>query len=375
MQNTCNIAQIFAMKSVYIIYGIRLKALFRFSRVHGFYFRHPYLLRFLFLFQNAIWASFFSFMENRRYRKAIQSTVLPEDPLIIIGNWRTGSTYLHELLQYDPNGTTPTMFQVHLPNGFLFANKFYRPIMKFFMGEKTKRPFDNMTFKADGPQEDEFALLKMCGTSPLIKLIYPESENFFLLNFKEFDLKDQEFNEWKEAMSDFCKKIYLLNHKRIILKNPFHSLRMQNLRSLFPKAKFIHIYRNPMDVIPSTINMWNKVGRQNAMKPGFVQANIQNTTAVYDQIQTYIEQNKKDLPDCDFCEIKYEDLVKDPSEEIKKAYKKLEIPFNSEFEKLIIKNQVQNFKKNKFQLAEEDRKYICDELKSHMEQYGYATKS
>jgi len=309
---------------------------------------------------------------KKRFKKIIDSTSLPKDPLIIIGHWRTGSTYLHELLQYDPNGTTPTMFQTHLPDSFLFADKYYKPFMKFFMGNKKRRPFDNMVFATDGPQEDEFAMLKMCGQTPLIQLIYPENEKFFLLNYPDYDLHGKNFEEWKNAMTEFCKKIYFATPKRIILKNPFHSLRILNLLKLFPKAKFIHIYRNPLDVIPSTINMWNVVGRQNAMKPGFIDATVQSTTEVFDGMLTYLQKHTKDLPESSFCEIRYENLEKDPVEEIKKAYQKLELPFSGELEASIIKNQVKNFKKNRFDLPEIDKKYICEKLKHHMEHYGYA---
>jgi omega-hydroxy-beta-dihydromenaquinone-9 sulfotransferase len=363
------------MKSVYIIYGIRLKILFKFIRSKGFYFKHPYLLRFFLLLQNSVWASFFSFMEKKRFTKIINSTPLPEDPLIIIGHWRTGSTYLHELLQNDPNGTTPTLFQVHLPNGFLFSDKFYKPIMKLFYGKKNRRPFDNMLLVTDGPQEDEFAILKMCGQTPLIQLIYPENEKFFLLNYPDYDLHGKDFEEWKDAMTEFCKKIHIFNSKRIILKNPFHTLRIQSILKLFPKAKFIHIYRNPLDVIPSTINMWNIVGRQNSMKPGFVPATTESVTEVYDRMMTYLLQHTKDLPESSFCEIRYEDLENDPVKEIEKAYKKLELPFPVEYKSSIIRNQKKNFKKNHFNLSEEDKKYISEKLKQYMDHYGYPSNN
>jgi hypothetical protein len=312
-------------------------------------------------------------MEKKRYKEIIRSSALPEDPLIIIGSWRTGSTYLHELLKYDPNGTTPTMYQVHIPDSFLFSAPLYKSIMKFMMGKKTRRPFDNMLFNADSPQEDEFAMLKMSIHSPLIKLIYPENDKFFLLNYKNFDLQGKEYEDWEIAMTQFCKKIHLLKKKRIILKNPFHTMRLQNLLTLFPKAKFIHIYRNPLDVIPSTVKMWNIVGEQNSLKPGFVKASIQSVTEVYDQMQMYLQQNIKNFSKSSFCEIRYEDLEKDPALEIKKAYQKLELAFDKDFEDLIVKNQVKNFRKNRFNLSAEEKSYICNKLEQHMEQYGYAT--
>jgi omega-hydroxy-beta-dihydromenaquinone-9 sulfotransferase len=359
------------MKSAYLLYGLRLKILFQLVRKNGFSFRFKYLLRFILLFQNALWASIFSVVEKIKYKKIIHSTPLPDSPLIIIGHWRTGSTYLHQLLQHDPEGTTLSNFQVTLPDSFLVSEKYYKPVMKFFMGEKFTRPFDNVSIRVDEPQEDEFAILKMCGLSPLKKLIYPDSGQFFLLNYPDFDLQGNEFTVWKDAMTELCKKMKIATSKRIILKNPFHSQRIVTIRKLFPNAKFIHIYRNPLNVIPSTINMWNIVGRQNSMKSGFVQASVKNTVEVFDRMLTYIHEHAKDLPEQSFCEMKFENLEENPVDEIKIAYKKLGLPFTKEFEDAIEKNLIKNFRKNTYSLPEGDDKYIHDKLKHYFEFYGY----
>jgi hypothetical protein len=360
------------MKSAYLLYGIRLKKLFRLIKNHGFSFHFPYLLRFLLLLQNAVWASLFYKIEKFRYKNLIKATPLPDEPIIIIGSWRTGSTYLHQLLQHDPNRTVPTYFQVHLPDSFLVSVKYYKPIMKFLMSKKAHRPFDNVSVCADEPQEDEFAILKMCGQSPLMKLIYPDPNNFFLLNFDHYELSGKDYEEWASAMVEFCKKINIYTSKQIILKNPFHSLRIKTLRRLFPKAKFIHIYRHPYNVIPSSINMWNIVGPQNAMIPGFVPATIENTVKVFDNVLNYIHQNTNDLPEESYCEIKYENLEENPVEEIKKAYKQLGLPFSEALENSIHMHHSKNFVKNKYSLSEEDKAYISQKLKYHMDRLGYS---
>ncbi|MFH0867478.1 MAG: sulfotransferase [Bacteroidota bacterium] len=360
------------MKFAYLLYGVRLKILFRLARKNGFSFRYPFFFRFLFLFQNAFWASIFSVAEKFYYKKKIRSIPLPDAPLIIIGHWRTGSTYLHHLLQHDPNGTTLMHFHVTLPDSFLVSEKYYKPVMNFLMGKKFKRPFDNVLIRADDPQEDEFAILKMCGCSPLTKLIYPDAGQFFLLNYPDFDLQGKEYEEWKNAMTELCKKMKMNTAKRIILKNPFHSQRILTLLKLFPGAKFIHICRNPYDVIPSTVNMWNIVGRQNNMMPGFVPATVKNTVEVFDRMLTYIHKHSGNLPEQSFCEIKFESLEKNPAEEIKNAYMKLALPFTREFEDAIERNQNKSFKKNVFSLSREDKTYIYENLKHHFAHYGYS---
>ncbi len=360
------------MKFAYLLFGLRLKMLFRITGSHKFSFRFPFFFRFLFLFQNSCWSSFFSTLEKLYYKKKITSAPIPQDPIIIIGHWRTGSTYLHQLLNLDTNNTVPTNFQVHLPDSFLISDKYYKPVMKLLMGKNPKRPFDNVSIYAEEPQEDEFAILKMCGHSPLIKLIYPGSPDFYLLSYDNYEPEGKDFEEWQKAITEFCKKISIATSKRIVLKNPFHSFRINSVRKVFPKAKFIHIYRHPYNVIPSTINMWNIVGKQNVMQPGFVPATIESAVEIYDRMMRYIQSHKKDISEKFFHEIKYEDLEKDPVKEIRKAYQNLGLTFNYEFEEEILKFHQNKFSKNKFNLSEEEKEYISDKLKYHMEYYGYS---
>jgi omega-hydroxy-beta-dihydromenaquinone-9 sulfotransferase len=360
------------MKFAYLLYGLRLKMLFKICCKNKFSFRLKYFFRFLVLFQNSCWSSFFSILEKLYFKKKIKSALLPDDPIIIIGHWRTGSSYLHQLLQLDKNNTVPTNFQVHLPDSFLIADKYYKPVMKLLMGKNPKRPFDNVSIFVDEPQEDEFATLKMCGHSPFIKLIYPDSPEFFLLSFNDFEIEGKAFEEWKSALAEFCKKLSIATSKRIVLKNPFHSFRINSVRKVFPNAKFIHIYRHPYNVIPSTINMWNIVGKQNVMRPGFVKATLNSTVEVYARMMNYIIAHKKKIPEKYFQEIKYENLEKDPVKEIKKTYENLGLVFSYEFEKAITAFHQNKFSKNKFNLKEEEKNYISTKLKNYMEHYNYS---
>lgn len=40
------------------------------------------------------------------YGRALRQVDLPSDPVIVIGHWRSGTTYLHQLLAADPKAAT-----------------------------------------------------------------------------------------------------------------------------------------------------------------------------------------------------------------------------------------------------------------------------
>ncbi|MDX1387138.1 MAG: phosphatidylglycerol lysyltransferase domain-containing protein [bacterium] len=56
--------------------------------------------------------------------RRIRKVQLKEDPLFIIGHWRTGTTLMHELLASDPNHRSPTTYESLSPNHFLLTEFF-----------------------------------------------------------------------------------------------------------------------------------------------------------------------------------------------------------------------------------------------------------
>ena len=57
--------------------------------------------------------------DERRYSHEITRTVIDEPPLFILGHWRTGTTFLHNLLSRDPRFAYPNLFEILHPGSFL----------------------------------------------------------------------------------------------------------------------------------------------------------------------------------------------------------------------------------------------------------------
>ena len=145
------------MKSAYILVGVTFGKFRQILSENKL--RYTYGTRFLFrgffISFNSIFASFLSFIEKKRYSHSISNTVPIKSPIFIIGHWRTGSTLLHQYFQQDTELTTPTHYQVVLPEFFISGAPYYRPVLKRAMGKT--RPMDSMKIGLDVPQEDEYA--------------------------------------------------------------------------------------------------------------------------------------------------------------------------------------------------------------------------
>ena len=99
------------------------------------------------------------------FGRKIARTKIQDDPIFVIGHWRSGTTLLHELLVLDERHTYSDTYACFTPQHFLVSGWFLRPLLKVLLPRR--RPMDNMAAGWDRPQEDEFALCNMGGPFPL----------------------------------------------------------------------------------------------------------------------------------------------------------------------------------------------------------------
>ncbi|MFW9938099.1 MAG: sulfotransferase, partial [Candidatus Thorarchaeota archaeon] len=77
----------------------------------------------------------FRIYENLRFNDKIYTTDLKTPPLFILGHWRSGTTYIHNLMCQDPQFGYITMLNAAFPKSFI-SNNFFKWIMKKLMPKK-----------------------------------------------------------------------------------------------------------------------------------------------------------------------------------------------------------------------------------------------
>jgi omega-hydroxy-beta-dihydromenaquinone-9 sulfotransferase len=360
------------MKSAYLIAGIEFRMFFQLVRNNKISLWPKYFFRFLFVLQNSVWASLFAMREKQKYGKQIANYKMPIDPVFIVGHWRTGSTYLHQLMNLDENLAAPSLFQTAQPNGFKVSYRYYRPLMKLVLGKT--RPFDQIKNSMDEPQEDEFALVRLTGFSPMLGLVFPKNRSFFLNGHSSFlPQSDDKLNDWKKQTEAFYTKLAWSSKKQLVLKNPFHSFRIKELMEMYPHAKFIHIYRNPLDVVPSTVKMWSIVGSQNSMNELWKNPEIPDVIETLSSLLEKIDNDKILIPKGAFTEIRFEDLEKDVIDTLKKAYSDIGLEFSELYEQRLVAflDENKDYEKNSYTLKFDEKALILQKLQPHFKRLEY----
>ena len=306
--------------------------------------------------------------------RKIERTEIKDDPIFVIGHWRSGTTLLHELLVLDPRHAFPDTFACFAPNHFLASGWFLKPCLRFLL--PARRPMDNMVAGWDHPQEDEFALCNMGIPSPYLTSVFPNRPPQCPEYLDLRGVPAPALDRWKGALRWFLQCVTLQNPKRIVLKSPPHTCRIRTLLEMFPKAKFVHIVRDPYVIFPSTVNLWKRLYRDEGLQMPTYEGLDEHVFTTFTRMYEAFERDRGLLAPGQFCEVRYEQLVAGPIEQMRRVYEDLQLGDFEAVRPAIEKYFAgkKDYKTNRYQMTPELRDEITRRWCTFFKQYGYAEK-
>jgi omega-hydroxy-beta-dihydromenaquinone-9 sulfotransferase len=180
------------------------------------------------------------------------------DPLFIVGLWRSGTTFTHELLGSLPGMMTPATWQCVNAS----ALRLRRPPSA---GKSVVRPMDAFSIGALSPQEDEFALLALGAPSVYRGFFDPRRLAELADWLDEASWTGEAFAVWLAKWREFCANVSAGRSGRLLLKSPAHTFRIQALAHAMPAAAFVWLTREPAELFFSNRKMWLSMFRQYAL--------------------------------------------------------------------------------------------------------------
>jgi len=315
--------------------------------------------------------SFLGAVQALMLGRKIRRTEIDKHPIFIIGHWRSGTTLLHEMLILDPRHTYPDTYACFAPNHFLVSRAIFPPLLSILM--PPCRPQDNMALGWDRPQEDEFALCNMGAASPYLSWMFPNRPP---MDQEYLDLEavpSEEVERWKRSLLWFLKCLTLRDPKRIVLKSPPHTCRVKVLLELFAEARFVHIYRDPYVVFPSTMNLWKRMSRDQGLQHPRYEGLEEQIFETFNRMYGVFERDRELIDPGRFTEVSYEELVADPVGQLRRIYEELDL---GDFDK--VQPRVEEFlasragyQRNRYEISPETRAEITRRWGAFIDKYGY----
>lgn len=315
----------------------------------------------------------FQIYEFFYFRNKIRKYKFKKAPVFIIGHWRSGTTHLHNLLCKDPANGFFTTYQAVFPNN-LKSKWLFKTFMKMNMPEN--RPSDNVKLSTDFPQEDEYALSNMTHSSFYHVFYFPSINDGLYEKYIRFNgISSIEKNKFKHKYHELLIKAALNTGKdQLIIKNPVNTGRIKLLLKMYPDAKFIHIYRDPIVTYLSSVKFFKSLLPTTSLEDYEEEFLIKKIIQNYKNLMNDYFETKSLIPEKNLIEIRFEEFEKDNLFHIKEIYKKLKLETwdtaKPHFKEYIHAQKL--YKKNTYKISRAELELLKQEWGFAMEKLNYS---
>lgn len=316
----------------------------------------------------------FTKMERLIFSKKIENYRLPHPPTFLIGHWRSGTTYLHNLFSSPRQFATIDFGQTAMPHNLLNPTRFIgRAVMSFAVPED--RGMDAVRMGVKEPQEEEMALGNLNPLCYYNVFYYPqEMKSHFDRSILMDGVSDAERFKFEEAYQLLLRKLSIAgNNKPLLLKNPASTARIEMLNRLFEGVRFIHIVRNPFEVFASMLHHYPRLFNAFAWQK-FDNIDLEEMVFYkYRRImESYLAQRK--IVGERLLETSYEKIASDPVGEIGRFYDYFGFTSKDKASIAISRytQRNQNYRRNQYQLSKAQVDRIHDEWGFALKEWKYS---
>lgn len=257
---------------------------------------------------------------------AADPTILEEDiaaPVFVVGTGRSGTSILHELLALDPDNRTPSTWELLFPaeaagDDAPAARRAGHDVHAFWAD---LQPAYESMHHNDGDEPNECIFLTM-----LEFLSDQWGGTYEVPSYAAYLVRADQI----EAYRLHRKVLQTLQRRqraaRWVLKAPSHLSQLRTLFAVYPDARVVQIHRDPLKTVPSTISL---MGTIKSMRSDDVDV---DALAPWISIgygmmldDTIDARAGGELPDDQFVDVRYADLMTDPVATIDRVYDRLGI--------------------------------------------------
>lgn len=311
------------------------------------------------------------------YGRRLRQVRIDPAPLFVLGHWRSGTTWLNQLLDCDDRLVSPNAMQCFAPETFLAARALLRPLLKLTM--PATRPMDNVSLNASSAEEDEHCINLSGAPTPYRRLAFP-CDDISGLETSPEEMTPDDAAFWRSSWLGFLAKIQLINPgRRLMLKSPLHTLRLREILKQFPDAKFVHIVRDPYRIqmsqeksgaaMPATQAFQTKMPGGELFREGMLRR--------FETFHERYNQTRDLIPPENLITVHYEDLRADPRKVLRSIYEQLDLgdfaPVEPRLEAYLTEKK--DYKTNRFNLPDDVEVEVWTRWRDYFDRYGYQRMS
>jgi hypothetical protein len=144
---------------------------------------------------------------------------------------------------------------------------------------------------------------------------------------------------------------------------------------MFPRAKFVHLVRDPYAVVPSTLRLWQSLESVQGLQHPRFEHLVEYVFDAFQRVYRGFEAAQHLLDRNQICTVRYEQLVQDPVTEVARVYEELELGgFDAVRSRLQqYARSAKQYQANRLTLPPRLRQEISRRCAAFIEKYEYAS--
>ncbi len=314
-----------------------------------------------------------------------------KEPVFIISNPRSGTTYLHRLIGLDEERfiytllyhavfTSVTLFKL-IDFFSKIDRRIGRPMRKFFdfIDDKLFDGWKNIHPMGINQSEEDEGMFVIPLITTAVCMICPFMEEMKYLTVPD-ELPEKQRRRLRQYYESSMKRFaYATGKDKTILSKNVNSIgRIKTVLSIFPDAKVIYLIRQPKKAVPSFISMFAAPWKAHSPEIPENSKHHQVLGQVAMDFYSYFHKIKPDLIQENLVTIRYEDLVAKPIETVLEVYKQFDLSVSEIFlERLKKETSKQRTYRSKHSYSLEQygmsEAQVEEELADVLEEYGFMT--
>ena len=242
-------------------------------------------------------------------------------PVFIVGFPRSGTTHLHNLMAASGAFASAPPVLAALP----WEGRTLAPVAKPFIDPYLPRTrlIDGVALGPETPTEDEVGLANLAMDSYFHAVYFPRR---FAPAYRE-GLAGPATLARRRAIRAYVAALgRRAGDRPLLLKNPAYTAQVGTLVDLFPKARIVHIHRDPAAVFASSRRALLRTMRELALQD-FAEAEIEGAVLeTYPLVMRALRTQSAALPRSRFAEVGFEELTANPRRVLRRVWEQLDLP-------------------------------------------------